>query len=432
MRFFLHNFARTALLLITFTFTCRLASASPLLNSVERRACLFFEQQSNPVTGLTLDRARNRGPFDKSDHIASIASTGYALASLPIAASRGWVKPHDAYLQALRTLRFVCFHMQSVHGWRYHFIDARTGVRVWHCEVSSIDTALLVEGALMAGQYWRHTEVQRLAGLLYDDIDWQWMLTNGGSQPFKKTLSMGWTPEKGFIASNWDSYCELMQLYLLGMGASKHPLPAACWKAWRRTPVAFHGISTLAGGPVFLFEMSQEWFDFRRQCDSEGWNYDAAARNGIIINKLYCQSLASMRKTYAQGYWGLNASDAPSGYAAFGAPQGPEDGTVSPTGVVAAILETPQRAKRTVNKMYARLKSELWGRYGFGDAFNLDKNWFDHDVLGIDLGMAMLALEDSRTGLPWRLLQSCQNLRRAWKQAGFHPVPPGKSRLLRM
>ena len=77
----------------------------------------------------------------------------------------------------------------------------------------------------MAGQYWPHTEVQRLADNLNEQLDWTWMRTNGGLMPQKQVVSMGWHPEDGFIASNWDHYCELMQLYLLGLSSRRDPLP---------------------------------------------------------------------------------------------------------------------------------------------------------------------------------------------------------------
>lgn len=391
----------------------------PVLTSIEHKATLFFWQQSNPITGLTKDRASNVGKPDNFT-VASIASTGYALASLPISVERGWRSNTVAYNRALLTLKFILYKMPNVHGWYYHFVDWSTGKRVWKCEVSSIDTALMLDGALMAGEYWKGTEVATLANQLYREIDWNWMLTNGGLEGSKDVLSMGWTPEKGFIKSNWDHYCELMLLYLPGLGAPSHPLLKECWDAWDRNAITYKGLQTLAGGPIFLQEMAQGFFNFSEERDNEGWNYAETARNGIIINKLYCSSLAALSKTYAAGYWGLNASDSPSGYSAYGAPFGPQDGTVSPTGVAAAIILAPRQAEQTVQLMQSQLGAQLDGRYGMSDAFNLDKRWFDTDVLGIDLGMAMLSIEDYRTGFPWSLMAKVPGIERGWQAAGLH------------
>ena len=398
----------------------------PVFKNIEHKATLFFWMQSNPITGLTKDRASNVGKIDKYT-VASIASTGYALASLPISVERGWRTNSAAYNRALLTLKFILYKMPNVHGWYYHFVDWSTGKRVWNCEVSSIDTALMLDGALMAGEFWHGTEVASLANQLYRSIDWKWMLTNGGHEKSKEVLSMGWKPESGFIKSNWDHYCELMLLYLPGLGAADHPLPKDCWDAWVRDAVTYKGLQTLAGGPIFLQEMAQGFFNFSGQQDNEGWNYAKTARNGILINKLYCNSLAAQNETYAEGYWGLNASDSPSGYSAFGAPFGPQDGTVSPTGVAAAIILTPRHAEQTVQLMQSKLGRKLDGRYGMSDAFNLDKHWFDKDVLGIDLGMAMLSIEDYRTGFPWSLMAKVPGIERGWEAAGFHSSVIDKS-----
>jgi hypothetical protein len=392
-------------------------SDSELLTEIERRAYLFFWEQSDRLTGLTKDRAHNVGDPDTYT-VASTASTGYALASLPIAVEHGWVDRDRAYDRALLTLQFVHDRMPAQHGWYYHFIDMHTGQRVWNCEVSTIDTVLLVEGALAAAQYWRGTEVERLANVLYDGLDWNWARTNGGLTPEKLVVSMGWTPEKGFIPSNWDHYCELMQIYILGLGA-KNPLPKASWAAWKRDLVTYGGIDTLAGGPIFMHQMAQSWFNFHNTRDSQGWDYWVSSRNATQINRKFCEDLSARRKTYAAGYWGLNASDAPTGYRAYGAP-GEEDGTVSPTGAVASLLFTPKDSLAVMQAMYDRLGSRLWGRYGFADAFNLDADWFDPDVIGIDLGMALLAIEDSKSGLPWKLMASDSAVRKGWKAAGLH------------
>jgi hypothetical protein len=50
---------------------------------------------------------------------------------------------------------------------------------------------------------------------------------------------------------------------------------------------------------------------------------------------------------------------------------------------------------------------ELWGLYGFRDGFNLDSaaGWYAHDYLGLDQGMALVAIENRRSGLIWRMLR---------------------------
>ncbi len=94
-----------------------------------------------------------------------------------------------------------------------------SGERQWKCEISSIDTSLLLCGVLTARQHFADSEIQDLATKIYERVDWPWML-NGG-----KTLSMGWHPESGFLDARWSHYCELMMIYLLALGSPTHPDP---------------------------------------------------------------------------------------------------------------------------------------------------------------------------------------------------------------
>ena len=304
----------------------------------------------------------------------------------------------------------------------FHFVDKRTGERVWNCELSTIDTSLLLEGALLAGQYWRGTEVEKQANALYGRVDWKWMQTEGGAKPDKKLVAMGWRPEGGFLSNDWDHYCELMLLYLLGMGAPDNPLPPESWRAWERNPVTYGTRTTLASGPIFMHEMAHAFYNFHGKRDNLGYNYWTNSTQAVQINRQVCLDLvrAGKRRGYESNIWGLNASDGPDGYKAYGAPPGEEDGTISPTGAIAAILFTPDLARSAADTMYARYGDKIWGRYGFSDSFNVERNWYDQDVIGIDLGMALLAIEDAQTGLPWKLLASHPATKRALKAAGFH------------
>jgi len=397
--------------------THRDLSDQQLLNEVERRAVLFFWERSDPETGLTCDRAKNDGSDFPT--VASIASTGYALAALPIGVEHGWISRTAAETRARRTLRFALYKLASNHGWLYHFVDRRSGARVWNCEVSSIDTTLLVAGALAAGAYFGG-ETQKLADILYQRMDWTWMRTHGGQFPHKLIPSMGWTPEHGFLKADWAGFSEAVLLYLIGLGSNK-PLPPESWKAWKRSTFRYAGMEALGGGPIFLHQMPYGYFNVQNMRDNLGIDYWASSVQATRINRKYCMDLAGKRKTYGPDVWGLNACDGPDGYQAYGVPA-PEDGTVSPTGALASIIFTPDLSISAARTMYRRFGQKIWGKYGFADAFNVDRNWYDRDVIGIDLGMALLAVENHRTGLIWRLMASLPSTHKALKAAGFHKV----------
>ena len=106
--------------------------------------------------------------------------------------------------------------------------------------------------------------------------------------------------------------------------------------------------------------------------------------------------------------------------------------TVSPTGAIAAILYLPDQAAAAAREVYGTYGTRLWGRYGFGNAFNVDADWYDKDVIGIDLGMALLAIENHRTGLIWRLLDSLPATKRALEAAGLHSTTEPSPRPLKL
>ena len=111
----------------------------------------------------------------------------------------------------------------------------------------------------------------------------------------------------------------------------------------------------------------------------------------------------------------------PDGYAPYGALEGPEDGTVSPTGAISSITFAPTLAFPIARfSMRGSANHALWGNYGFANAFNIDRNWFDRDVIGIDLGMALLSIENHRSGLVWTLMDSFYATAPAHRAAGFH------------
>ena len=383
------------------------------LDEVQRKAFLYFQEQADPVTGLTKDRAGNFGGGDR--RIASMAATGFGLTALTIGEGRGWITRKEAYRRALTTLRWLRSRQTHEHGWFHHFVDAATGAPAPGAEVSSIDTALLLAGALTAGKHFAGTEVDRLAREIYERVDFPWMMTDGGAKPGSLTLSMGWTP-KGFIASRWDAYSEHQILYILGLGSPTHPLPAASWRAWKR-PTA--GPLTQASGPLFTHQYSQLWLDLRGWRDG-GQDYFANSVEAALAHRDAAIKSQQRYKTYGPDCWGLTACDGPGGYKAYGAyPGAPvQDGTIAPAAAGGSMAHTPELSLAALRYMKERYGDLLWGRYGFADAFNAEGPWRSPDAVGIDQGAILLAVENARNGGVWRTFMGTDHARRAFDKAG--------------
>ncbi len=393
------------------------ASDHAFLDDLERRACRFFVEQASPTTGQVLDRARADNTDGKIDprRNASIAATGFGLTALSIADHRGYIPRAQAQAQVLRTLRFHADKLPNQHGFFSHFNDIETGAALPGSEVSSIDTSLLLCGVLTARAHFRdHPEIVRLATLIYNRVDWPWML-NGGKQ-----FSMGWKPASGFLEARWNHYCELMMIPLLAMGSPTFPVDASTWTSWTRPVMTYDGFTYIsADDPLFVHQYSHAWFDFRHRRDAYA-NYFENSITATRAHKAFCLHLG---KPYSDDYWGITASDSATGYQAWGGPpaQGRLDGSVVPCAAGGSLAFTPAECLRVLRALKHDSGARAWGRYGFCDAFHPQANWYDPDVLGIDLGITLLMAENLRSGFVWEAFARNPEVEKAMHCAGFAP-----------
>lgn len=393
------------------------ASHEALLDDVERRAFRFFWEQADPSTGQVKDRARAEGT--DTYKISSIAATGFGLTGLCIGAQRGYGARGAIRDRVAATLRFVADRLPHEHGFYYHFVDMTTGERLWKCELSTIDTTLLLCGVLTCRQYWAaDAEIAALATRIYERVDWPWFLDGG------KTLSMGWKPESGFLAARWEDYCELLMLYLLGLGSPTHPLPAECWKAWKRSKVTFDGLTYISSAPsLFIHQYSHAWFDFRGKID-DGVDWFQNSVIATEAHERFCLSLHHKFPDYTRDLWGFTASDSQGGYVSWGGPpsDGKADGTIVPCATGGSIPFRPEACLRVLHTIRDRYAKEAWGRYGYIDAFNPLTGWVNPDVLGIDVGITMLMAENYRSGFVWDTFMRDPVVRLGMQRAGFRPA----------
>ncbi len=387
-----------------------------LLNDLEHAGFLFFWEQANPETGLIKDRCDTR--TNDTSIVGSIASTGFGLTAICIAHMRGFVSYEDARLRIVKGLSFLWHKLPTHRGFFFHFANINTGERVWDSEVSSVDTAILLLGILTCKQHFSHDrDIVELAHAIFDRVDWTWLAED------TSIVSMGWTPEYGFIPSRWAYYSELMMIYLLGMGSSSHPLGADAWDAWKRQVFEYDGLRYIGSyAPLFVHQYSQAWFDFRNKRD----RYTDYFQNSTIatdVHRLFCLSLNERFPNYSNALWGITASDSEMGYVVWGGPPatGPIDGTVVPCATGGSLPFLPAATMRVLRTIHDHYPKALC-RYGLIDAFNPLTNWYDSDVIGIDVGITMLMAENARTGFVWETFMKNPEAKRGMDLAGFKPT----------
>ena len=59
---------------------------------------------------------------------------------------------------------------------------------------------------------------------------------------------------------------------------------------------------------------------------------------------------------------------------------------------------------------YEELGGQLWGTYGFYDAFSEEYDWVADGYLAIDQGPIVAMIENYRTGLPWELFMANEEI----------------------
>lgn len=383
---------------------------SDLLTRIEQDTFQYFPRMSDKTTGLTRDSSRPGSP-------CSIAATGFAMAAYAIGGSRGWITNDYAYEHILLTLKTLRDKASHKEGFFYHFLDARSAKRVWSSELSSIDTALLLAGALLAAQYYPGTEIEKIAHELYDRVNWKWMM-NGS-----KFICMGWTPESGFLPYYWDSYNELMLLVALAVGSVTNPAPPEAWHAWLRPEGNYnnHRVIYSGSGSLFTYQYAHAFIDFRGLSD-QGNDFFENSREATLANRDFSLSFRGQYRSYSESSWGLSASVGPGGYKAYGAKPGGalHDGTIAPYAAISSIVFTPEISVPAAKFFYENYQKDLYGNFGFKGAFNLDKQWWANEYLGIDQGISLLMLENFLNDeTVWKKFMDLGAIKRWIKLAGL-------------
>jgi hypothetical protein len=414
-----------------------------LLDGLQRAAFGYFLKAMNPANGLIADNSRPNSPV-------SIAVVGFALSSYVVAVERGWLARADGVERSLAALRFFRDSDQSdspeatgYKGFYYHFLDLHTGARVWRSELSMIDTALLIAGALTASMYFDgnipdEIELRELVDRLFRRIDWRWAQDGGA------TLRQGWKPECGFLHYGWEGYNEAIVLYVLALGSPTHPLKGDGYHAWTATYQweNLYGHDFLYGGPLFVHQYSHAWIDFRgirdrfmreKRCD-----YFENSRRATLVQREYAQRNPSEFAGYDEHCWGLTACDGPSdelpdvtgeprrffGYAARGVPYGPDDGTVAGWASLASLPFAPEialDAARNMHRRYPEMLSESRYASGFNPSLATSDHraWVSRGHFGLDQGILVMMIENHCSGLIWRLMRACPYMRAGLRHAGF-------------
>ena len=416
-----------------------------MLGTIQREAFNYFARETNLANGLVSDTTEPGVP-------ASIAAVGLGLTAYPIAVERGFIPRSEAVKRTLATLRFFWKSKQGAEpdatgykGFYYHFLDLQTGARAWKSELSTVDTALLLGGMLTAAAYFTGSrpgerEIRDLAERLYERVDWNWARKGG------LTITHGWRPRRGFLPYRWQGYDEALLLYVLALGAPTHAIPPESYAAWLTTYDwrTVYDTTYLHAGPLFIHQLSHTWLDFRGIRDAfmvaHDCDYFENSRRATLVQREYAIRNPHGYAQYGEFCWGITASDGPGvvtkringvkrrfyRYKARGVPDGPDDGTIAPWGVVASLPFAPEIVVPTIEHM-RRLRLGGEHPYGYRTSFNptfpstdgSTDGWVAPFFCGLDQGPIIAMIENYRTQLVWELLRGNAYVVAGLRAAGF-------------
>ena len=415
-----------------------------MLDSIQKKTFLFFMGEHHPEWGIVRDRTASWAP-------ASIASTGFGISSFAIGVERGWITRDEAAQITLNMMNFFVNSLQGpdalatgYKGFYYHFLRMDTGLREWRCELSSVDTGLLMMGILFARNYYdrdneTENQIRSQASLMLENIEWDFMMMPDSGN-YARQISMGWHPESGLHKMGWSGYNEALFLYILaaGTGLENAKESYRSWLSSYKWQTPYEGLSHVAFPPLFGHQFSHCFIDFRGLADEymrdKGIDYFENSRRATRVQRQYAIDNPHGWVGYDSLCWGVTASDGPGdkynfgereflGYAGRGT-SGPEynyfdDGTIAPYGPLSSLPFAPEIVIPTIRSINEKMGDKIWGRYGYYDSFNLTAGWVNDDFIGIDQGPMLIMIENFRTGLVWNYVMNDPVIQKGLQTLGF-------------
>jgi hypothetical protein len=418
-----------------------------MLDSIQHKTFLYFVNEHHSEWGIVKDRGASWAP-------ASIASTGFGIPCFAVGVERQWISREDAAQLTLNTLRFFSNSVQSADtnatgykGFYYHFLRMKSGTREWKCELSTIDTGILMMGFIFARNYYdqeneAEKEIRLLSEKLLGRIEWDFFLLPPTAK-HPNTISMAWSPEKGLLDFGWSGYNEGLFLYTLAAGTGMKNVGKSydSWLSTYKWNTPYEGLSHVAFPPLFGHQFSQAFIDYRGLADKymkeKGIDYFENSRRATYVQQQYAIENLPGWTGYDSLCWGITACDGPGeiynfgdkkfiGYAGRGT-SGSEynyfdDGTIAPYGSITSLPFAPEIVLPTIKSFNTRYGNQIWGKYGYLDSFNPTLNWVNNDNIGIAQGPMLIMIENFRTGLIWNYVMQDPIIQKGLGVLGFEYI----------
>lgn len=411
------------------TATTKILSDSELLTMIEEACFRYYWEGSHRLAGMTLENI----PGD--DRIVATGASGFGIMAILVGVDRGFVTRDQGLGRMLQIVSFL-EKAPRYHGAWSHFMDGATGrtlpvFSMFDNGGDLVETAFLLEGLLVARQYFRgaserERDLCSRISRLWQTVEWDWYRRS----PRSDALYWHWSPEwSWYINHRLTGFNETMIVYLLAIASPTHSVPAELYySGWAGERYvnghSYYGIKldvgVGSGGPLFFTHYSYLGFDPHGIRD-RFTNYFENNRNMARINLAYCTENPGHYKGYGPDFWGLTASDGAKGYMPHEPTSRLDDGTMTFTGALSSFPYTPEASMAMLKHIYRDLGDQVWSVYGPRDALNLSQDWVSPIFMGLNQAPITVMIENYRTGLIWKLFMANPEIEPALKKIGFQP-----------
>lgn len=395
-------------------------NTNDLLSVVQQQTFRYFWDFGHPVSGMSRER-------NTSGDIVTSGGSGFGIMALVVGMERNFITRADGIARMDKIVAFL-EGADRFHGAWSHWINGATGEAVSFSAKDDggdlVETSFLVQGLITFRQY-LSASVPAEAALrdritaLYEGVEWDWYRKQD-----EQVLYWHWSPN-----FNWDmnfplyGYFEEQITYVLAASSPTHGIPLSVYSNGYGmngdivTNQTYHGVQLPLGAPAPLFWVHYSYLGMNPRFSDNYANYWTQNVAATRINYAYCVSNPRNYVGYSDQCWGLTSSDEPGGYDAHSPAN--DKGVITPTAALSSFPYTPEESMRALKFFYYQMGDQLWGDYGFYDAFNLTEQWTATSYLAIDQGPIIVMIENYRTGRLWELFMSAPEVQNGVNALNF-------------
>ncbi|HCL06199.1 MAG TPA: beta-glucosidase [Chitinophagaceae bacterium] len=413
------------------------AEDEKIFTDVERATFQYFWDGAEPTSGLARERYHNDNVYPQNDkHIVTSGGGGFGVMAILVGIERKFITRGEG-LQRLEKIVGFLEKADRFHGAWPHWWNGETGKVQPFSKYDDggdlVESSFMIQGLLCVRQFFKdgsdaEKALAERADKLWKEVDFNWY-RNG-----KNVLYWHWSPNHAWrmnFAVRGYNECQIM--YILAASSPTHPVPAEVYhEGWaqngaiNQNPSGYgdiklqmhHQGDATESGPLFWAHYSYLGLDPRGLKDKYA-DYGKENTNHALIHYRWCVDNPGKFKGYGPDSWGLTSSYSVKGYAGHAPGMKRDIGVISPTAALSSFPYTPKESMAAMKNWYLNKKDNLWGPFGFYDAFSETENWYLPRYLAIDQGPIVVMMENYRSGLLWKLFMSCPEIQTGLKKLGF-------------